>query len=784
MTKAGQPRLRQKGGQEDRPTTSEQSQDDEHITAIYQNPRSRSQIEQLFDTEKASRIVAAVLTALAFFVRFYKINSPDQVVFDEVHFGKFAAYYIKREYYFDVHPPFAKLLFGLAGWFSGFDGEFKFENIGDSYTLNHVPYVGMRALPAAFGSLTIPVVYAIMKQCGYSTVVAAFSATLLLLDNAHIAQSRLILLDATLIFFMSLTMYCYIRFKKLRYWEFSTEWWTWLVLTGVCMACAWGSKVNGVLTVAAIGFAVLIDLWDILDYKKGYSMEHFTRHFMARAVGLIAVPLILYLSFFWVHFAVLTRSGPGDSFMSPAFQETLAESEMLLLSKEIRYYDIVTMRHKDTKVFLHSHPDRYPLRYEDDRISSQGQQVTGYGHNDTNNYWQIIPTKALPETGRGRIVRHDDYIQLLHVATDTLLLTHDVASPLMPTNQEFTTFPRNDDSRYNDTLFQLSLVDASASKAWRSKSGHFRLIHGPTRVALWTHPTALPDWAYKQQEVNGNKNAADKSTIWYVDEIIKSTGTDSSPDTHDYDLRSGEPQPPRTKEPKKMNFFKKFGELQLLMLQHNAGLTQSHPYASGPINWPFLISGISFWTQNEGQKQIYLTGNLVGWWTCVVALSVFVGVLGADLLARRRNVHPIPGPVRNRLWNTPGFFMLWWGVHYLPFFLMSRQLFVHHYLPSHLASALIAGSVMSFILSDTVNFPISMRGPTTRAKASTYADLGIKGPVFFVVFTLFMLAMYVFLAPLTYGTPGLTGEEVNARRLLSSWTLHFAAKVTQEVVPV
>lgn len=91
-----------------------------------------------------------------------------------------------------------------------------------------------------------------------------------------------------------------------------------------------------------------------------------------------------------------------------------------------------------------------------------------------------------------------------------------------------------------------------------------------------------------------------------------------------------------------MNFFKKFGELQLLMMQHNAGLTASHPYASSPINWPFLLSGISFWTENEGQKQIYLIGNVVGWWTCVVALSIYVGILGADLLARRRGLDPIP----------------------------------------------------------------------------------------------------------------------------------------------
>jgi dolichyl-phosphate-mannose-protein mannosyltransferase len=145
-------------------------------------------------------IIVGVLTALAFALRFYKINHPDQVVFvpltyahllppispsshpsfDEVHFGKFAAYYILREYYFDVHPPFAKLLFGLAGWFVGFDGQFNFENIGDNYTENHVPYVGMRALPAILGSLTVPIVYGIMKESGYGTVIAAFSASIVL----------------------------------------------------------------------------------------------------------------------------------------------------------------------------------------------------------------------------------------------------------------------------------------------------------------------------------------------------------------------------------------------------------------------------------------------------------------------------------------------------------------------------------------------------------------------------------------------------------------------------
>jgi dolichyl-phosphate-mannose-protein mannosyltransferase len=178
------------------------------------------------------------------------------------------------------------------------------------------------------------------------------------------------------------------------------------------------------------------------------------------------------------------------------------------------------MRHKDTKVFLHSHVENYPLRYDDGRVSSQGQQVTGYPHNDTNNHWQIIPTKAIPTTGRGRVVRHNDVVQLMHARTETYLMTHDVASPLMPTNQEFTTIPTNDESRHNDTLFQIQINDAHEGEPWKSKSGHFKLIHIPTKVAMWTHPSPLPDWAFNQQEINGNKNSVDKSCTWFVDEIV------------------------------------------------------------------------------------------------------------------------------------------------------------------------------------------------------------------------------------------------------------------------
>jgi len=284
---------------------------------------------------------------------------------------------------------------------------------------------------------------------------------------------------------------------------------------------------------------------------------------------------------------------------------------------------------------------------------------------------------------------------------------------------------------------------------------------------MWTHPEPLPDWAFNQQEINGNKNSADRSTIWFVDEIVA--------DELGEDFRDQTVVEPKKVKP--MSFFRKFGELHLLMLQHNAGLTASHPYASNPINWPFLLNGISFWTDNEKKQQIYLAGNPLGWWLCIMALSVFVGITGADMMARRRNIKPIPEELRNRWLNSTGFFVSAWAWHYFPFFLMNRQLFIHHYLPAHLASALVAGSVLNFILTESIEYPISVaQKGITHLRPRIHTDLGLRGMAVIVAILGAVAMSFTYFAALTYGTPGLSGEEVNRKRILSSWTLHFAAK--------
>lgn len=522
--------------------------------------------------------------------------------------------------------------------------------------------------------------------------------------------------------------------------------------TGVALSCVISTKYVGTFTFATVGTAVLIDLWNLLDFKAGLTLKQFSRHFFARAFALIVLPFMIFLFWFYVHFAILTNSGPGDNFMSPEFQETLGENILAKEARQINYYDTLTLKHKDTGFLLHSHDARYPLRYDDGRISSQGQQVTGYTHRDSNNEWQILPVTEFPEDQReGHSVPAGSTIRLRHTVTNTFLMTHDVASPYFPTNQEFTTVSPElaNGEKFNFTLFDLRMVSNKAGPL-KTKMGVFKLINVPTKVAMWTHTKKLPEWGFGQFEINGNKNVNEGSNNWYFDEIT--------------DLTDPERLKYIPKERKTLPFFKKYLELQSSMFAQNNALTKDHPYASQPLSWPFLVRGVSFWTKDKDRTQIYFTGNFIGWWLEVSFIAVYLGVLLADQLSRRRNIHALENSARNKLYNSLGFFFIGWATHYFPFFLMGRQKFLHHYLPAHLAAAYLTGGLFDFIFGE---MDISdKRKKLLSGKNWTYAVATT------VVLTL-LIGCFLYFGPLTYGWPGLTVEQVRSRQLMEM-ELHFS----------
>ncbi|CAK9438331.1 uncharacterized protein LODBEIA_P25550 [Lodderomyces beijingensis] len=704
----------------------------------------------------------ASVTLVAVYVRFVKLGTPNQVVFDEVHFGKFASYYLEGTYFFDLHPPFAKLLIAFVGWLIGYKGKFKFDAIGDSYIENNVPYIAYRSLSAIQGTAIIPVMFLTMKTLGFSPLACLFSSIIVCFDNAQVIDSRLILLDATLILSVALSIFSYCKFSTFRRQPFTQNWWTWLLATGVSLSCVISTKYVGVFTYFTLGIAVCHELWYLLDYKKGLTLTEFGKHFFARFWALIVVPFTIYLYWFYLHFAILKKSGPGDAFMSSEFQETLLESPLAQHSKEVQYYDQITIKHKETGAFLHSHKHVYPLRYENGRISSNQQQVTCVQHEDAqsdpNNLWEIVPVQAEDDNVKGKDVHTNDIIRFKHVGTGGFLLTHDVASPLKATNEEFiVVYNETAISRYNETLFRLRLdVPGSSPKKQNQRkqiktlATDLRVLHMDTVVAMWTHDDELlPEWAFKHQEVSGNKKIQDKDNVWTFDSI------------------NLQPTDPRTryvpKKVKTMPFLKKWLQLQRLMFHHNNQLSSSHPFASQPDSWPLAMSGVSFYNNNEEKKQIFFIGNVIGFWLEVCFLSIYVGIILADQITRRRNCHLLNDRARSRLYNTLGFLFIGWAAHYFPFYLMNRQKFLHHYLPAHLIAALFSGGLVEFVCTDNSTDSAKSKAQLKRVKMAVIVALATTGIVWF----------FFYFSPITYGDITLTPDEVKARQWLD-FKLHYA----------
>lgn len=114
---------------------------------------------------------------------------------------------------------------------------------------------------------------------------------------------------------------------------------------------------------------------------------------------------------------------------------------------------------------------------------------------------------------------------------------------------------------------------------------------------------------------------------------------------------------------------------------------------------------------------------------------------------------------------------------------MGRQLFLHHYLPAHLASCLVTGSLVEFIFqnepieSDVTGKGGKKAGPVVKRHLTARDRFGSQSmlPSWIAVGVILALvaAGWYFFLPLTYGYPGLSVEQVLRRKWLG-YDLHFA----------
>ncbi|KAK3298150.1 Dolichyl-phosphate-mannose-protein mannosyltransferase-domain-containing protein [Chaetomium fimeti] len=695
------------------------------------------------------------ITVLAAAVRLFRIYQPTSVVFDEVHFGGFATKYIKGKFFMDVHPPLAKLMITLFGWAAGFDGSFDFKDIGKDYLEPGVPYVAMRMFPAICGILLAPTMFLTLKASGCRTFTSAMGAGLIIFENGLLTQARLILLDSPLMIATAFTAFAFTSFTNQQELgpsrAFGLSWWFWLAMTGLGLGMTVSIKWVGLFTIAWVGLLTLVQLWVLLGDYKTVTTRILTKHFMARVFCLIIIPVTFYMAMFGIHFLCLQNPGDGDGFMSSEFQSTLNSKGMKNVPADVLMGSRVTIKHVNTQGgYLHSHPLMYPT-------GSKQQQITLYPHKDDNNLWllenqtQPLDINGEPINGTNAwynipdtpYVENGAVLRLYHLPTHRRLHSHDVRAPVTEADWQ------NEVSAYGyegfdgdaNDFFRVEIVKQKsksgvAQQRVRTIDTKFRLVHVMTGCVLFSHKVKLPEWASEQQEVTCARGGTLPNSLWHIE-------------SNDHPKLGKDAETVNYANP---GFFGKFWELQKVMWKTNAGLVESHAWDSRPPSWPILNRGINFWGKDH--RQIYLIGNPVIWWSATAAIVIYVLFKGIAVLRWQRSCNDYSIPVFKRFDYEIGTSVLGWALHYFPFFLMQRQLFLHHYFP-----ALYFGIIAFCQIYDFT---------TTRISGVGLRENPIIGKAGAIGFLVLSMAAFTLLSPLAYGNPW-TKAECKRVKLFTTW---------------
>lgn len=674
-----------------------------------------------------SIVMPIIFTALAFFTRMYKIGINNHVVWDEAHFGKFGSYYLRHEFYHDVHPPLGKMLVGFSGFLAGYNGSFDF-NSGELYP-EYVDYVKMRLFNAAFSALCVPLAYYTAKNIGFSIPTVWLFTILVLFENSYATLGKFILLDSMLLFFTIASFFCFVTYHKQRSRPFTRKWWKWMLLTGISLGCAISVKMVGLFVITLVGIYVVGELWIFLG-DKSMSWKTYILHWLARIICLIIVPFAVFLLCFKVHFDLLSHSGTGDANMPSLFQANLAGTEVGTGPRDVAVgSSFLSIKNQALGgSLLHSHVQTYPE-------GSNQQQVTAYGFKDDNNLWFFDRARFLPNYNESEtdveFVQADNKYRLVHKRTERNLHSHSIPAPVSKTAWEVSGYGDHLIGDEKDDWIVEVVAQHGSENATRLHplTSSFRLKNAVLDCYLAQTGYNLPEWGFRQSEIACVKNPfkRDKRTWWNIE-------------SHENEILP--PRPDNFKYPK-TNFLKDFIHLNLAMMATNNALIPESDkldgLASSAWQWPTLNLGLRLCGWGDDNIRYFLLGSPFSTWPSTVAVLGFAVLVVVLVLRWQRQYVDMTNPGDFNLFLIGGIFpMLAWGLHFMPFVIMSRVTYVHHYLPA-LYFALL---VLSYLFEASMN-------RWTRSKCGNFMRLSIYGLYYIIV-----IAGFFYFSPISFGMEG------------------------------
>ncbi|SCU91420.1 LADA_0F09846g1_1 [Lachancea dasiensis] len=639
------------------------------------------------------------LTALSFYVRFHKIDSNDSVVWDEAHFGKFGSYYIKNEFYHDVHPPLGKMLIALSEYLAGFDGNFGFDS-GEPYP-DGVNFKFMRQFNAIFGALCAPLMTLSARNVGFGNHCSMLLGLMVALELSYVALSKFILLDSILLFFTATTYYCITKVHSLRQEQFTRKWSMWMLLLGLSIGCVCSVKWVGLFITLVAGAYTIADLFTS-HHNKTLPRSIYYRHWVIRIINLIIIPFMIYLFCFKIHFTILHKSGTGDASTNTLFQVNLDNNKIEIGPRDLAYGSEVTIRsHGLSPNLLHSHVQLYPF-------GSGQHQVTGYGHSDDNNNWIInFPRQSgmeISEFSPGgdeslKLIDGSE-LRLVHRNTKANLHSHEIPAHVSKNCYEVSGYgDKNIGDVKDDWIIEVVQQLASSNATFPNEDSNkihpistsFRLRHKELGCYLATTGLAYPAWGFKQAEIvcKTSWTKRDKSTWWNVEDHWNAN----------FEKSEGY-VPPKSK------FWADFILINFAMASSNNALVPDEDkfdaLATKAWEWPTLHTGLRMCGWGSTTVKYYLLGSPFQTWLSTAALVFFCCYVVMFALRWRRQTVSLTQGDLSVLGMQGVLPFLAWLLHYLPFVFMGRVTYVHHYVPALYFAILVFGFVLETVLPKRV----------------------------------------------------------------------------------
>ncbi|KAK4686851.1 hypothetical protein P7C73_g3267, partial [Tremellales sp. Uapishka_1] len=623
-----------------------------------------------------------IYTLLSMITRYWRIGAANYVVWDEAHFGKFGSHYINRDFYFDVHPPLGKMLVGLAGLLSGYNGGFDFKS-GAEYPAD-LPHTSMRIILATFGVALVPIAWWTAGEMGWSRYTRHWVTICVLCGMPFGYCQQAGQTDPS-------------RYRMAVYLAVHPSRFHVAVLhvhdrAGIDQVPQSTPRWVGMFVTALVGLYTIEDLWEKFG-DLSMPIRTYIKHWLARGFALIILPFIVYASCFKIHFMILNRSGPGDAQMSSLFQAHLKGNDFGESPLEVAFGSKLTLKNYGYGGgLLHSHVQTYP-------VGSNQQQVTCYHYKDENNNFIITPVwEADPVDPDGpiRYLQDGDSLRLLHASTGRNIHSHPVAAPVTKLNYEVSGYGNETVGDSNDVWIVEVVDDTHRTKKdaadgrIHSLTTRMRFKHKDLNCYLRAANAVLPQWGFKQVEVSCDKenNPKDVHTYWNVES------------------HWNERLPAGNVKLYRSPFWRDFSHLNVAMWTSNNALVpdpdKEDILASQPFDWPFLRLGLRMCGWGDQQIKFYLLGTPIIWWWSSISLVCGLGAVAWYMLrAQRQYKDWSPGEWDQFLYVTKIAFG-GWAFQYMPFLIMGRVTYLHHYLPTLWFAVIMAGHVLElFIFGST-----------------------------------------------------------------------------------